>query len=130
MQNLTENVFNQKSSQLCAPISVTTLLRHAIKNDLPAFDDQLGRFSSERILAALTMIVFPRSLAGLNLNPNNKEKENQENEIEILLKRLCKETYLMRSGWQIIRGVFKDREDKSWAKKRPVKSSCHFHTGI
>ena len=129
MQNLTENVFNQKSSQLCAPISVTTLLRHAIKNDL-AYKDEDGDYTFEKILATLTMIVFPRSLAGLNLNPNNKEKENQENEIEILLKRLCKETYLMRSGWQIIRGVFKDREDKSWAKKRPVKSSCHFHTGI
>jgi hypothetical protein len=73
MQNLTKNILDQKSSNLCVPISVTALLRFAIKNDLD-FVDVRSEYSSEQILTTLTMIVYPRSLAGLNLNPKKKKK--------------------------------------------------------
>ena len=72
MQNLTKNIFDQKSSELCVPISVTTLLRHAIRTDLN-FDEIDVSHTFEEILSTLTMIVYPRSMAGLNLNPNEKE---------------------------------------------------------
>jgi hypothetical protein len=68
LQNLTKNVFDQKMSNLCVPISVTTLLRFAIKNDL-GYEDENGNYSSEKILSTLTLIIYPRSMAGLNLNP-------------------------------------------------------------
>jgi methionine-rich copper-binding protein CopC len=38
----------------------------------------------------------------MNLNPKNKEKKFQHNEIEPLLKRIKNETYLNKSGWDII----------------------------
>ncbi|CBY43014.1 unnamed protein product, partial [Oikopleura dioica] len=69
LQNLTKNILDQKSSNLCVTISVTTLLRFAMKNDLN-FDDKNKNYTFEQILTTLTMIVYPRSLAGLNLNPN------------------------------------------------------------
>ncbi|CBY31069.1 unnamed protein product [Oikopleura dioica] len=59
-------------------------------------------------------------MAGLNLNPNENEKEFQTNEIELLLERVCKKTYLMESGWQIIREL-----DYS-EKHRPKRSTCKF----
>ena len=80
LQNLTQNVLDQKKSNLCVPISVTTLLRHAIKNDL-GFEDKLGLYSAEAILSNLTLIVYPRSLAGININPKKEETGNQLNEI-------------------------------------------------
>jgi hypothetical protein len=52
------------------------LLRFAIKNDLD-FEDNRGAYSTESILAHLTLIVYPRSMAGLNLNPNEEETEFQ-----------------------------------------------------
>ena len=122
MLNLTKNIVDQKSSNLCVPISVTILLRQAIKNDL-AFEDKLGFYTFEKILATLTMIVFPRSLAGLNLNPSKEEQNKQTNEIDILLERLCQKTYLMESGWEIIRKM-------GGEKYSPVESTCHFHPGI
>ena len=122
MLNLTKNIVDQKTSNLCVPISVTTLLRHAIKTDLN-FYDWRGSYTFEKILATLTMIVFPRSLAGLNLNPNKEEQEKQTNEVDILLKRLCQKTYLMESGWQIIRKT-------GGIAFSPVESTCHFHPGI
>ena len=119
---MTKNVFGQKSSNLCVPISVATLLRFAIKNDLD-FEDDDGDFSAEKILAILTMVVYPRSMAGLNLNPKKEETDFQFNEIELLLERLCKETYLMPTGWQIIRQIGQDEEF------RPKKSICKFEKG-
>ena len=80
LQNLTQNVLDQKKSNLCVPISVTTLLRHAIKNDL-GFEDEYGFYSAEAILSNLTLIVYPRSLAGININPKKEETGNQLNEI-------------------------------------------------
>ena len=64
MQNLTENILDQKSSNLCVPISVTTLLRFAMKNDL-SFVDEDDDYTFDKILTTLTMIVYPRSLAKL-----------------------------------------------------------------
>ena len=122
LQNFTNNVLDQKTSNLCVPISVTTLLRHALKNDL-GFADELGIYSAEKILANLTLIVFPRSMAGLNLNPNEEETEYQYNEIELLLERLCKRTYLMETGWETIRKIAKEEEDQ------PKKSTCKFENG-
>ena len=119
LQNLTKNVLDQKWSNLCVPISVTALLRFAMKNDL-IFDDQNNRYSLEKILTTLTMIVYPRSLAGLNLNPKKEEKEIQENDVETLLQRICKKTYLMESGWEIVRTKGLDH---------PAESTCKYKEG-
>ncbi|CBY35032.1 unnamed protein product [Oikopleura dioica] len=101
-RNLTKNTLDQKSSNLCVPISVTTLLRYAMKNDVN-FDDKNKNYTFEKILMTLTMIVYPRSLAGLNLNPKKEEKDYQKNDIETMLERICKKTYLKDSGWEIVR---------------------------
>ena len=121
MENLTKNIIDQKSSNLCVPISVTALLRFAIKNDL-GFVDVRSAFTAEKILTILTMIVYPRSLAGLNLNPKNEEKNFQTNDVETLLERVCKETYLMESGWEIIRN--------QWPSDQPAESTCEFENSI
>ncbi|CBY36229.1 unnamed protein product [Oikopleura dioica] len=102
MQNLTKNTLDQKWSNLCVPISVTTLLRFAINKDL-YFHDKRNHYTFEKILTILTMTVYPRSLAGLNLNPKKEEKDFQTNDIETLLERICKKTYLSESGWEIVR---------------------------
>jgi hypothetical protein len=116
LQNLTKNVLDQKISNLCVPISVTTLLKFAIKNDL-GFEDKLGQYSAEKILSTLTLIVYPRSMAGLNLNPKTEETEFQLNEIELLLERICKKTYLMPTGWQIIRQIHWEEKDQPKERK-------------
>ena len=120
MKNLTKNILNQKTSNLCVPISVTTLLRYAMKEDLH-FVDNLNQYTCEQILTTLTMIVYPRSLAGLNLNPNKEESKSQENDIETLLKRICQKTYLKESGWELVRtqGFYK-----------PAESTCEFKQGL
>ncbi|CBY15000.1 unnamed protein product [Oikopleura dioica] len=102
IKNLTKNILDQKSSNLCVPISVTTLLRFSMKNDL-AFQDRWNHFTFDKILTTLTMIVYPRSLAGLNLNPKKEENDFQTNDVETLLERIRKRTYLKESGWEIIR---------------------------
>ena len=119
MQNLTKNILDQKWSNLCVPISVTTLLRFAIKNDL-SFADKKNEFTFEKILTTLTMTVYPRSLAGLNLNPKNEEKDFQTNDIETLLERICKKTYLSESGWEIVR-----KQNSLFL----VESICEFEKG-
>ena len=101
-QNLTNNVFDQKDSQLCVPITVCSLIRHALKDDLN-FDDEHDNYSMEKLLTIFTMVIYPRSLAGLNLNPNAEEKDFQTSETDLLLRRLKNKTYLMESGWEIIR---------------------------
>ncbi|CBY36761.1 unnamed protein product [Oikopleura dioica] len=115
-QNLTLNVFDQKWSNLCVPISVTTLLRFSIKNDL-SFEDEFNYFTFDKILTNLTMIVYPRSLAGLNLNPKKEENDFQMNDVETLLERICKKTYLRESGWEIVR-------TQCWLK--PAESTCEY----
>ena len=119
MENLTKNILDQKSSNLCVPISVAALIRFAMKNDL-CFVDVRSDYTFEKILTTLTMIVYPRSLAGLNLNPKKKETDFETNDVETLLRRICEKTYLMESGWQIIRtqGVLK-----------PAESTCEFENG-
>ena len=120
--NLTQNVLNQKSSDLCVAISVTTLLRYAIKNDL-RFEDNHGYYSTEAILANLALVVYPKSMAGLNLNPKRSEEEYQSCQIDVLLQRLCQKTYLMKSGWEIIRDlgyketIHQDNNQKSMTKR-------------
>ena len=102
--NLTKNVLNQKDTNLCVPISVSVLLRWAIKEDLKVADNKMKHyFTVEQILTSLTMLVYPRSLAGLNLNPRKGEKEFQFNDVQSILKRIKFPTYLMKSGWHIIR---------------------------
>ena len=102
--NLTKNVLNQKDTNLCVPLSVSVLLRWAIKEDLKVDDWGMNEyFTVEQILTNLTMVVYPRSLAGLNLNPRKGEKEFQFNDVESILKRIKFPTYLMKSGWDIIR---------------------------
>ena len=94
-RNLTKNVLEEKDSNLNVPISVSVLLRWAIKNDLKVNDDIMEiYFTVEKILTQLTVIIYPQSLAGMNL---------KHNEIELLLKRIKYETYLNKSGWDIIR---------------------------
>ncbi|CBY11139.1 unnamed protein product [Oikopleura dioica] len=110
------SVLDQKSSNLCVPISVTKLLRFAIEKDL-GFDVTKNNFTMEQILTTLTMVVYPRSLAGMNLNPDKKEQEFQENDVETLLKRICEKTYLMESGWEIVRNL---------GSQKPTKSICKF----
>ena len=94
-----------------------------MKKDLD-FHDQDGKYSLEKIIATLNLIIYPRSMAGLNLNPNENEIESQTfNEIELLLERLCKKTYLMESGWQII------RELDYTGINQPKRSTCKFERG-
>ncbi|CBY22417.1 unnamed protein product [Oikopleura dioica] len=123
LENVTKNVLDQKSSNLCVPISIATLLRFAIKNDL-GFENKNDYYSAEKILSTLILIVYPRSMAGLNLNPNKKETEFQLNEIELLLERLCKKTYFMETGWNIIRKIHYKEE------RQPRKSTCIFEQVI
>jgi hypothetical protein len=120
MENLTKNIPDQKSSNLCVPISVAALLRFAMKKDLN-FVDKYFIYTFENILTTLTMIVFPRSLAGLNLNPKEDEKNFQTNDVETLLRRICEKTYLMKSGWEIIR---------TQGSPFAAESTCHFGIGI
>ena len=121
MQNLTKNILNQNWSMLCVPISVATLLRFAMKNDL-SFADKYNEYTIERILITLTMIVYPRSLAGLNLNPKKEEQKFQMNDIETMLKRICCKTYLKESGWDIIKGTK--------CRDTPKDSFCNYEQGI
>ena len=102
--NLSKNVLNQQFSNLCVPIAVTTLIKYSLAHDLN-FHDQQNEYSFTRILTSLIMIVYPRSLAGLNLNPKEEETDFQRNDIESLLRRLTKSTYLSPSGWDIIRNI-------------------------
>jgi hypothetical protein len=126
IKNVTNNVLDQISSNLCVPISVTALLRFAMKNDLAFGEKETNHgfllYTFERILTTLTMIVYPRSLAGLNLNPKKEEKDFQTNDVETLLQRICKETYFMKSGWEIIRN-----QD---LLSKPAESTCEFKNGI
>ncbi|CBY13561.1 unnamed protein product [Oikopleura dioica] len=102
MQNLPKDILDQNDSALCVPISVTELIRHAIKYDL-SFDDTNNEYTTEEILTTITMNVYPRSLAGLNRNPNKAEKDYQMTEIVSLLERMAKETFFNVSGWEIVR---------------------------
>ena len=85
-------------------------------------ENSLGRlfYSFEQILTTLTMVLYPRSLAGLNLNPKKEETEFQTNDVETLLRRICEKTYLMESGWEIIR---------THGYYHPAKSTCEFKNG-
>ena len=119
IKNLTQNIFDQKSSNLCVPISVTTLLRFSMKNDL-AFVDKYYTF--DKILTTLTMIVYPRSLAGLNLNPKKEENFFQTNDIETILERICRKTYLRLSGWEIVRDQRCPEPDESTCEYKKGKN--------
>ena len=126
-KNLTKNVLDQKDTNLCVPISVTTLLRWAIKKDLKIWNGPLNEhYSFEKIFTLLTMVIYPRSLAGLNLNSNEDEKEFQHNEIEVLLKRLKLETYLNPCGWDIIKESLGPIEIPQKVKN----SFCSYEEGI
>jgi len=101
--NVTKNVVDQKNSNLCVPISVSILLRSALERQLTIKPDELKEnYTIDNILSVMTMIVFPKSLAGLNYNPKEKEQETQYTCVKRLLKRLKFETYLGKRGWEII----------------------------
>lgn len=100
------NVIDQKDSGLCVAVSFTGLLYSALKNDLKLPEDMLMiTFSPEKIFTRLTMEIYPRSMAGLNLKPNDEEKEFQMNDIETLFRRMKFPTYLNPSGWDYIRTI-------------------------
>ena len=126
LKNVTKNVFDQKSSNLCVPISVATLLRFAMKNDL-GFICSNNHYTFEKILTTLTMIVYPRSMFGLNLNPNITEADFQKNDIVTLLERVCSKTYFMESGWEIIRQI--GRIDNHGKAHHPDLSTCKYEEG-
>ena len=113
MTNLTRNVLDQKETDLCVPISVATLIKHAVKTDL-GFEDIKNEFTIWKILVVLTMVIYPRSLSGLNLNPVEKEKGFQVTDIELLLGRLSKETVMHSSGWDILRSLCKTTNKAPW----------------
>jgi hypothetical protein len=119
LQDLTKNVPDQKCTELCVPISVAELIRHAMKKYL-SFEDR-EEFTTEEILITLTMKVFPRSMAGLNRNPNKKEIDFQRNDVVTLLERMSKRTFLNQSGWEMV------REQGSFSP--PPKSMFQFKKG-
>lgn len=119
LQDLTKNVPDQNYTELCVPISVAELIRHAMKKYL-SFEDR-EEFTTEEILITLTMKVFPRSMAGLNRNPNKEEINFQTNDIETLLERMSKKTFLNLSGWDMV------REQGSFSQ--PPKSMFQFKKG-
>lgn len=121
MKNLTRNILDQKASNLSVPISITALIRFAMKNDL-AFIDENQKYTFDTILTTLTMMVYPRSMAGLNLNPKKEESDFQQNDVENLLQRVCKKTYLRESGWEIIR-------EQGHSRNQPAKSTCEYEKG-
>ena len=122
LKNLTRNVIDQKDSQLCVAISVSILLRNAIEKDLQ-FEDKNGSYKTGKILTTLTLIVCPRSMAELNYNPNEDEIEFQTNCVDILLERLCKKTYLMDTGWEIVRRIGRA------GVNQPKRSTCFYKEG-
>jgi hypothetical protein len=96
-------VLDQKDSNLCVPISISLLLRWALKNQLKIETDEYDQiYTLENILTVMTMIVFPKSLAGLNYNPCQTEKKLQNTRVHTLLERLRFGTYLSKEGWEII----------------------------
>ena len=105
---------------ICVPISVTALIRFAIKNDLGFFDPH-KEYLFEQILTTLTMVVYPRSFAGLSLNPKKEESDFQTNDVEKLLKRISQKTFLKESGWEIIR---------THGLRKPTESTCDFKQGF
>ena len=74
------------------------------------------RFTLENIFTILTMIIYPRSLAGFNLNPKNEEQKFQQNEIELLLRRMKLKTYLSGSGWEMIKKLGRVEGDFNFEK--------------
>ena len=64
-----------------------------------------------------------RSLAGLNLNPKKGGNQFQRNDIETILERICKKTYLRESGWEIVRKQGLSSYD------RPAISTCKYEKG-
>jgi hypothetical protein len=93
-QNLTIKILDQKGSNLCVPISLSVLLQWAIKNYLNVKDEDMEDYLTvEKILTQLTMIIYPRRLAGMNLNPKKEQKKFQlrvalkNNEIRNLSKQ-------------------------------------------
>jgi hypothetical protein len=122
MINLTKNIHDQGYSQLCVPISVTNLIRHAMEYDM-GFDKKDFSHTFENILSSITMVIYPRSMAGLNLNPKRNEVDTQLTDIESLLKRICFRTFIMPSGWEIIRCLGAPGDS------RPTESKCIYKKG-
>jgi len=92
-----------------------------MKNDLDYVDER-NDYTFDKILTTLTMTVYPRSFAGLNLNPKKDEKYFQTDDVETLLKRICKKTYLKESGWKIVRR-------QGYSLNLPAESTCEFEKG-
>ena len=61
-------------------------------------------------------------MAGLNLNPKKEENNFQTNDIETMLERICKKTYLIKSGWDIIR-------KQNLFGSQPAESICEYKKG-
>jgi hypothetical protein len=95
-----------------------------MKNDLCWAEDIYEFYPVEKILETLALIIYPQSMAGFDLNRKVEESKFQVHEVEHLLKRLCKKTYLMNSGWEII------RELGPAEKNQLEKSTCKFEQGF
>lgn len=103
-KNLSKYVLDQKQTNLCVAIAVTTLLRYCVCKHEEKTDDQLNKeIAFEKMLTRICMEIYPRSMTGLNLNPKPEEMEYQTNDVLTLLERLKYETYLSKSGWDILK---------------------------
>ena len=140
-QNVTRHVIDQKDSALCVPICVANLLCSAIlecvkTKRLPrylhedCFDVEKVKeaFSFKRIFHFITFLIYPRSLAGMNLNPNHDEIQKQYSQrIEGILDSLKNGPYAQMPMWNWMLGVIgKHYLDRHFL----FDSKLIFHRGI
>jgi len=67
------------------------------------------------------LLLINTILLHLNLNPKKEENNFQTNDVETLLERICKSTYLRESGWEIIR---------KQGYPEPDESTCEYKKGL
>ena len=107
---ITQNIHNQKDSNLCTSIAVTwrryDLHRREIaKNTVIQDQDNIeGLFSFDKCLTLFTGCVSPRSLDGIIVNSADSEalKERQYKSFGIAMERLAHRTMIDIEGWKRI----------------------------
>ena len=101
---LTAKNIDERQRSLSVAFSVSALLRWAINNDLKTSDMKMeSKYSLDKIFIILTMVIYPRSFRGFNLNPRKADGNFQATDVEILLRRLKYPSYLNRSGFDILK---------------------------
>ncbi|CAG5102067.1 Oidioi.mRNA.OKI2018_I69.chr1.g128.t1.cds [Oikopleura dioica] len=100
-QNVTKHAIDQKSSELSVSISVTNLLRYAIKERLREInpntvDDQMKPYTFDFLLKTLIFHIYPRNFDGMDLNPSprRKYKAQQNMSVDKLLRRLEEKNFM------------------------------------